>query len=66
MTRFPSRAVLTAALAKIATQSGDAHRQTAAALHGKAEKAVTPADRAAAQAVNFATLYGTGTGIRRD
>jgi DNA polymerase-1 len=41
-------------------RGGDIHRQTAAAIFGVAEPAVTPEMRARAKTINFATIYGQG------
>jgi len=41
-------------------RGGDIHRQTAAAIFGVEEPAVTPEMRARAKTINFATIYGQG------
>ena len=41
-------------------RGGDIHRQTAAAIFGVAEPAVTSEMRARAKTINFATIYGQG------
>ena len=41
-------------------RGGDIHRQTASAIFGVAEPAVTPEMRARAKTINFATIYGQG------
>ena len=41
-------------------RGGDIHRQTAAAIFGVDEGAVTPDMRARAKTINFATIYGQG------
>jgi DNA polymerase-1 len=49
-----------AALAEIFRQEGDLHRTTAAMAFRTPEDAVTPAQRAAAKALNFGLMYGMG------
>ena len=48
------------ALAEVFGRGGDLHRTTAAIAFGVAEEAVTPAQRAAAKALNFGLMYGMG------
>lgn len=48
------------ALAEVFASGGDLHRRTAAMAFGVSEDAVSPAQRAAAKALNFGLMYGMG------